>query len=728
MKPLLLAVSLLWATMTSSVMMLAAAGMRRRAPSFVAPLHRRQSIRSLTAPVARAIFEEGDEVNVSTKRGQLLGRIQESRGGGWYAVQVDGSSTIGKFRSSQLELVPLSKETSSTKASLPHLDVQEITPPTIVDLDAAIRSQDTTTLDSDYLRQLSHHASVTKWVMFTDLHCASSTIDTCVEVLDTVHRLAVEREAGVLFLGDWWHHRGTIRVNTLNSILEALGRWTVPMVMIPGNHDQTTLDGHEHGLTPLENAYRCHDGTLPGPLIFSHPTVFARGLFVPHIRDVAVMESVLRSTEAKDAASLFVHADVTGASMNDLVVSQGGVLPSVFPPHKPIYSGHFHKPHFVNSTHGATIEYVGSPYETSLSEAQQDKYLLVLDASKDWDCVERIPLRLGRRHFRVFSADEFLQCRLDGTESLRDNPVRPGDRVVVSIGKEDLERNRRSAVNGDLCAFDAHTEVLRQAGVSVEVREVKPVATEAMGNGNVEDKSKLEELTPEATLASYLDEEVRRETLSNVTAQQLLTTGLELLEDMESDNETLSITEQRNTTTELRLEAVHVQGFGPFKDLISYPLLDRGLVLVQGSNKDGGSDRYEHTHTSAKLIWSIKIHSPRSLSGSNGSGKSTLAMAALWALTGATDPRPMHDAKVSAIVNDDCKVGCQVVPPPFVVSQNTHSTHWCLAGGKGNIVGSSQWRTLLHHESQESNKDCADVCLGERGLDDAVGQGNPRSD
>ena len=41
---------------------------------------------------------------------------------------------------------------------------------------------------------------------------------------------------------------------------------------------------------------------------------------------------------------------------------------------------------------------------------------------------------------------------------------------------------------------------------------------------------------------------------------------------------------------------------------------------------------------------------------SNGSGKSSLAMATLWALTGTLDPRPMQDAKVADVVNDDSKV------------------------------------------------------------------------
>ena len=146
-------------------------------------------------------------------------------------------------------------------------------PPSIVDLDAAVQALDEDSSndrienkrDRLYLQQVAHFRSaVEKWVVFTDLHCAPSTLETSLQVLDTVHQLAVERgkdnnnnnNVGVLFLGDFWHHRGTLRVDCLNAVLHALGNWTVPMVLIPGNHDQVTLGGHNHGLTPLENAYR----------------------------------------------------------------------------------------------------------------------------------------------------------------------------------------------------------------------------------------------------------------------------------------------------------------------------------------------------------------------------------------------------------------------------------------------------------------------------------------
>jgi DNA repair exonuclease SbcCD nuclease subunit len=60
----------------------------------------------------------------------------------------------------------------------------------------------------------------------------------CLEVLRRVHAEAVERQAGILFLGDFWHVRGSLPVEPLNAAIQEMGSWTQPTVMLPGNHDQ----------------------------------------------------------------------------------------------------------------------------------------------------------------------------------------------------------------------------------------------------------------------------------------------------------------------------------------------------------------------------------------------------------------------------------------------------------------------------------------------------------
>lgn len=82
------------------------------------------------------------------------------------------------------------------------------------------------------------HLQCDRWVVFSDLHVKASSIETCEQVLKIVHDAAVDRDAGVIFLGDFWHVRGSLNVELLNRVLYALQNWTQPVIMIPGNHDQ----------------------------------------------------------------------------------------------------------------------------------------------------------------------------------------------------------------------------------------------------------------------------------------------------------------------------------------------------------------------------------------------------------------------------------------------------------------------------------------------------------
>lgn len=190
------------------------------------------------------------------------------------------------------------------------------------------------------------HTRVEDWVIFSDLHVKSASIETCEEVLSEVHRCAVERGAGVIFLGDFWHVRGALNVDLLNRILLRLSAWTQPVIMIPGNHDQVTLGGAVHALEPLQYAF------APGQmLLVSEPMVCLGALWVPYRRDHQLLKAILREGASNPAVGIvFCHADVKGASMNDGMKSREGLDVDVFPAHIPVYSGHYHKPHKVPSS------------------------------------------------------------------------------------------------------------------------------------------------------------------------------------------------------------------------------------------------------------------------------------------------------------------------------------------------------------------------------------------
>mmetsp|Transcript_54376 Transcript_54376/g.65578 ORF Transcript_54376/g.65578 Transcript_54376/m.65578 type:complete len:402 (-) Transcript_54376:50-1255(-) len=318
-----------------------------------------------------ASFNNGDLVSLRSSDGngnkdeeRVTGIINEQWGGGWYSVELS-NGTIVKRRRGDLCLVKSSATVSSTtvggnaatRPSLfpsPSTTSDPIPTPRIIDLDALLASytNDSTLRQRDRQQphfdaatpsheQLTQLSKIRRWILFTDLHCSPSTLPTTIEILNTICDTAATKQEqhGVLFLGDWWHHRCTIRITLLNAILSTLRTWdnVAPMILIPGNHDQVTLDGSEHGLAPLTNAYQFRDG--PGIMILGspHPVKFMEALFVPHIRRRDVIEAVLTSDVCHSSSSLaagacravFVHADVTGASMNDLVVSTAFRMPVV---------------------------------------------------------------------------------------------------------------------------------------------------------------------------------------------------------------------------------------------------------------------------------------------------------------------------------------------------------------------------------------------------------------
>lgn len=462
------------------------------------------------------------------------------------------------------------------------------------------------------------HAGMKEWLVFSDLHVGPGTLNVSLEVLDRVNEEAMKRSAcGIAFLGDFWHSRGSLKVDLLVPVMERLATWTRPVVMIPGNHDQVTLGGGMHSLTPLQFAF----ANSTQALVLSEPTVFLGALWIPHIRNNTAMEAVLSSDEARNARVIFCHVDITGASMNDGVSSHAGIPRSAFPSNVSTFSGHFHKPHTVGD---GFIRYVGSPYQTCLSESGQSKALLVLDADT-WAEKEAIPLSIGRRFFRVRGDDEPLPTVEE---------VLPGDRVVWTVTDAGSDSVRRRA------------EVLLKERVEVELRESpRPFPTtstsgQGLGDGHggdymttlVNSTSKATRvswvpdsanLSPDALFRKYLE---RERGGGRIVSEEVERLGFKLIGDL--GEAPLKENRQDSRYTFLELHSIQLKNFGPFRDEVTYPLDDRGVVLLRGANlDDSGAD-------------------------SNGSGKTTLAMSALWALAGAVDARPVSDGRVADVVHE----------------------------------------------------------------------------
>ena len=420
---------------------------------------------------------------------------------------------------------------------------------------------------------------------------------------------ARQHNAGVLFLGDFWHARGALPVAVLNAVLDNLAKWDVPTLLLPGNHDQVVHGGEEHALTPLVAAKQ---GLFH---VFTHPTVWRSALWLPYRRDADVLHACLAS-HAGSLSAVFAHVDVAGAQMNERHQATYGLDAHLFPPSIPTYTGHYHLPHMVP---GTNITYIGSPYQVSASEAGQRKRLLLL--SPTWQLEQSLPLDVGPRHFKVEGQNARLPAEL-----------RKGDRIRWVLPSTGLEPRQ-----GKLTAASAappEVGELRARGVDVTlIRATAPNQT-APRIANADTKQPVELLQAYAQAARVSPAVI-------AAAQQLLSS---LSGGSDADRASGLATASSGGVPALSRDHVAfeptklvIQGYGPFKSRVEYPLASRGFVVVSG-----------------KVVNDVAGDSTAALAtggsgDSNGAGKTSLVMAALWALQGSA----ASSRKAEHFVNDN---------------------------------------------------------------------------
>lgn len=405
---------------------------------------------------------------------------------------------------------------------------------------------------------------------------------------------------------------------------------------------------------------------------------------------------------ARDEVGIvFCHADVRGAYMNDGMRSREGIDIAAFPSALPIYSGHFHKPHTMTKG-GCSLRYVGSPYQTSLSEAGQEKFLYCLERQQGggstllegdgadwmgaegaeegggpvWREGERWQLDVGRKYHRAANLSDVATIERARAGDRVVLPVRVGEEgvaqgvadglrrrgVEVEVRRDRLERLAMAAGTNTSSANTSGSSSSTSGGSSGESSAPSPQAAEASEMAAIADYRPQE---PLALFAQFMRSNAGRASLaaadSNSTSNSTSSTG--------STNNTSGtsgsggpegdaarealhaqvLAEGRDTlarvmgtdagakagsrisgtsTKDLHLDSVSLRNFGPFAEKLSYPLSQRGLVLIRGMSTDGtGAD-------------------------SNGAGKTTLAMSVLWGLTGSMDARLVADGNKVDVAYD----------------------------------------------------------------------------
>ena len=529
------------------------------------------------------------------------------------------------------------------------------------------------------------HALCARWVVFSDLHVNRKTAPVAMQVLRAVHEAAIERDAGIVFLGDFWHARGAIPVEPLVDALAEIAKWRVPAVMIPGNHDQVTAGGETHALTPLQAANPEYVRVL------SRPTLWRGALWLPYRRDAKTLREAVDAAKAFSAETegagapgedgarglqhgarglraIMCHADVVGASMNESFQARDGIDPSVFgvaesplgfgggagdaPERKtvPTYTGHYHKPHTVP---GTRITYVGSPYQVSRAEAGQTKALVVLDAEKGWlGCEERFFEETTTKDFadgaeRTTRDDGVVGADFGGDAAVTDLPAR--SLIPLNIGP------RHFSTRGEDGAIPA------EARAGDLVRWTLPLSSEVSLSAQTKKKKKGE---PESAA------DAASRAIASARARGV---EVEITYEAVSAPPRIPQAEEMGPTGLYDAYASAVGLPAEVADLGREVLADVAAAAARRADADGTSvaslqmasgisgSRASHTNVS---LHSVEVegfgafaeratyplfgrgvcavvgdNGDDRCSDSNGAGKTTLVMAPMWALTGRTDAR-----------------------------------------------------------------------------------------
>tara|TARA_B110000977_G_scaffold154214_1_gene196006 strand:+ start:10765 stop:13776 length:3012 start_codon:yes stop_codon:yes gene_type:complete len=361
-------------------------------------------------------------------------------------------------------------------------------------------------------------------LLFSDLHLSVKTYKTSMQVLRHVHDQAKQHNTSVGFLGDFFDHvynKGTLPVNILNELMRFFEtEWSVPMIMIPGNHDYFDASETEHGLTPFKYASKWIT-------VLDNPTVINRQLWVPWRRCNDKLHQILQ--QHTDVDVIFGHFDIVGFKLNPTKLSTEGLSQSVFPKDIPIYTGHYHTPQVYQN-----IRYLGSPYQLSLSEAEDKKSLIIIDTQ--FVVKKQLPLDIGPRQYK-WSAKELLG---------RHDCLRKMDRVVVTATATD---NLLSMVTQ-----------LEARGVAVHVKKkIEPSVT------RIEQHTSL---TPQQLFQNY---GTRLNIDKGSRAWQL------------GEQWVTSIRPQLiQKSADVRPTKIAITGFGPFKGQVTLALERQGFTLISG--------------------------------------------------------------------------------------------------------------------------------------------------
>lgn len=243
-----------------------------------------------------------------------------------------------------------------------------------------------------------------KAITFTDIHLGMKNNskqhnEDCVNFIKFMIREANERNIKVaIFMGDYFHNRSNINIQTLNyglEILQLLNDNFDKVYFIVGNHDMYHKNKRE--VTSI-NMAKVYDNIV----FINEITTIKDCTFIPFMIDDEYKQ--LPQIKSK---YVFGHLELPGYLLNKMVEmpDHGKETEDSFNSCEYVFSGHFHKRQAKITKSGTKIVYTGNCFPHNFSDTWDDaRGVMILEHGKEpqyksWDDAPK---------YRTYSLSELL--------------------------------------------------------------------------------------------------------------------------------------------------------------------------------------------------------------------------------------------------------------------------------------------------------------------------------
>lgn len=242
-------------------------------------------------------------------------------------------------------------------------------------------------------------------VMFSDIHFGlrgNSKVhnEICLEYIDWMIEESEKRDIKTaLFLGDYFHNRAVVNIDTMNYGLQGLQKLNAHfenVYFIVGNHDMYYRQKRD--VTSVKFAEN-----FPNIHLIQDIEEIGGCLFLPFL-----VGDEWKQLEQMSTKYVFGHLELPGYKLNSLVEmpDHGRETDQTFSKCEYVFSGHFHKRQQRILDTGAQIHYIGNPFPHNFNDAWDDARGCVF---MEWDGVPEYANWNAGPKFRTANMSDLLE-------------------------------------------------------------------------------------------------------------------------------------------------------------------------------------------------------------------------------------------------------------------------------------------------------------------------------